>query len=129
MAVQRQSFGRQNTAASRGFWCSGARGMLFRRRHCHACRLQPGLIARRPGMIINHAAWMVCGPSFSYEVLRFSDYEPGKDAQRGHALRFASDDLYDCRWAPSHEYKIPATARPGLFVGRIAYQWESKPHL
>jgi N,N-dimethylformamidase len=83
----------------------------------------------RHGMIINHATWMVCGPSFSYEVLRFADYDPAADTRRGHALRFASDDLYDCRWVPSLEYKIPATTRSGLYVGRIAYQWEGKPHL
>jgi hypothetical protein len=83
----------------------------------------------RHGRIINHATWMIGGPSFDGEVLRFADYEPQKDARRGHGLRFAADDLYDCRWNSTHTFQVPATARPGFYVGRVAYEWEGQPHL
>jgi hypothetical protein len=83
----------------------------------------------RHGRVINHATWMIPGPSFDAEVLRFRSYDPKKDANRGHALRFASDDLYDCRWKPTVEFTIPANARSGFYVGRIEYEWEGKPHL
>ena len=83
----------------------------------------------RHGRIVNHATWMIPGPSFDSEVMRFRSYDPKKDAQRGHALRFASDDLYDCRWPQSHEFRIPADARSGFYVGRISYESEGKPRL
>lgn len=83
----------------------------------------------RHGEIINHATWMIGGPSFSHEVIRFADYDPAKDSQRGHGLRFASDDLYDCRWKPTHQFKVPVSAKSGLYVGRISYEWEGRPHL
>ena len=83
----------------------------------------------RHGKIINHGTWMIGGPSFNHEVLRFADYDPKKDKRRGHSLRLASDDLYDCRWTTTHEYRIPASARSGLYAGRIEYEWEGKPHL
>lgn len=83
----------------------------------------------RHGRIVNHATWMIPGPSFDFEVMRFQTYEPKKDELRGHALRLASDDLYDCRWQQTHEFKLPTGARSGFYVGRIAYEWEGKPHL
>src|SRR5262249_10249391 len=49
---------------------------------------------RRHGRIINHATWMIGGPSFGGDVPRFGPYDPRTDSQRGHGLRFASDDLY-----------------------------------
>lgn len=82
---------------------------------------------RRHGRIVNHATWMIPGPSFDREVMRFRSYDLAKDMQRGHALRFAADDLYDCRWQPTLEYTIPASARSGFYVGRIAYEWEGQP--
>ncbi len=83
----------------------------------------------RDGRIINHATWMIPGPSFNlFEVIRFASYDPKKDSLRGHALRLASDDLYDCRWNVTHEFTVPTTARSGLYVGRVAYKWEGKPH-
>ncbi len=81
------------------------------------------------GQIVNHATWMIGGPSFDHEVLRFADYEPKKDERRGHGLRFASDDLYDCGWSATHDYKVPSDAKSGMYVGRIEYEWEGKPHL
>ncbi|MEY2427923.1 MAG: hypothetical protein QOJ40_808 [Verrucomicrobiota bacterium] len=83
----------------------------------------------RHGQIINHATWMVGGPSFDYEVSRFARYEPEKDVRRGHGLRFCSDDLYDCGWEATHEYTIPRDSRSGVYAGRIEYEWEGKPHL
>lgn len=83
---------------------------------------------QRVGRIINHATWMIGGPSFDGSTVgRFSDYDPKHDAQRGHGLRFASDDLYDCRWKPSHAWRIPASTRPGLHVARIRFQQGGKP--
>jgi len=83
----------------------------------------------RHGRIINHATRMLPGPSFEFEVIRFTEYEPRKDRLRGHAVRFASDDLYDCRWQPTHEFTVPASARSGFYVGRVEYEWQGKPHL
>lgn len=34
------------------------------------------------------------------------------------ALRFASDDLTDCRWEVTHEWRVPPAARPGFYVGQ-----------
>lgn len=84
---------------------------------------------RRHGRIVNHGTWMIGGPSFDPNVARFGAYDPHKDPKRGHALRLASDDLYDCRWALTHKFRIPADARSGIYVGRIKYEWEGKPCL
>jgi hypothetical protein len=65
----------------------------------------------RHGRIINHATWMIGGPGFKAAVERFGKYNPKSDDGRGHGLRFASDDLYDCRWAVTHRWKVPADAR------------------
>src|ERR1043165_2168732 len=83
----------------------------------------------RHGRIINHATWMIGGPSFDGEVLRFADYEPQKDARRGHGLRFAADDLYDCRWNSTHTFQVAATAAPVFFVVRIEHEWQRQPLL
>lgn len=84
---------------------------------------------RRHGRLVNHATRMIPGPSLTTEVPRFATYDPAHDPQRGRALRLAADDLYDCRWSVTAEYTVPATARPGIYVGRVAYTWEGKPHL
>jgi hypothetical protein len=84
----------------------------------------------RHGRIINAATWMIGGPSFDgSQVPRFGDYEPSQDRRRGHGLRFAADDLYDCRWQVTHEYTIPATAKPGLYVGRFRFSLDGQPRL
>ena len=85
--------------------------------------------ARRPGRIINHATWMIGGPAFEADVPRFGPYDPAKDATRDHALRFASDDLYDCRWKVTHRWPVPAEARPGIYVARIEFTYEDKPRI
>jgi len=78
---------------------------------------------KRDGQIINHATWMIGGPSFDGAgVARFPlDYDPAQDATRGHGLRLASDDLYDCGWDVTTAYTIPADASPGIYAGRILY--------
>lgn len=75
----------------------------------------------RHARIINSGTWMIGGPSFNPDVPRFGTYDPAKDPERGHGLRLASDDLYDCRWNVSHEFKIPDTARSGIYVGRFRF--------
>ncbi len=79
-------------------------------------------VYRRHGQIINCATWMIGGPSFNHDsVPRFGHYDPEEDTRRGHGLRFASDDLYDCGWGVSHTYRIPEDAKPGIYVGRIRF--------
>ncbi len=74
---------------------------------------------RRHGRIINRGTWMIGGPSFQAEVPRFGQYEPAKDPQRGHGLRLASDDLFDCRWTPTLDWRVPPDATPGIYVLRL----------
>jgi hypothetical protein len=83
----------------------------------------------RDGRIINHATWMIGGPSFDAEVSRFGQYDPQKDALRGHGLRFASDDLYDCRWSVTHRWLVPADGRSGMYVARLAFDYEGTARL
>lgn len=75
----------------------------------------------RAGTVINQGTWMIGGPSFDPGVARFGDYQPARDPQRGHALRLASDDLYDCGWSATHAYRIPDDAKPGIYVARFDY--------
>ena len=58
---------------------------------------------------------MIGGPSFDADVPRFGTYNPSTDPRRGHGLRLASDDLFDCRWTPTHESPASpeAAARSG----------------
>lgn len=78
----------------------------------------------REGRIINHGTWMIGGPSYAIHwVSRYDKYyDPTKDSQRGHALRFSSDDLFDCRWDVTHSYRIPKDAPSGVYVGRFLYE-------
>jgi hypothetical protein len=77
---------------------------------------------RRHGRIINHATWMIGGPAFEGTVPRFEDYNPSEDPNRGHGLRLASDDLYDCEWEPSLEWQVPPSARSGFHVLRLSWE-------
>ncbi len=82
---------------------------------------------RRHGRIINHATWMIGGPRFdSSTVPRYKKYDPKMDPTRGHALRLASDDLYDCRWDRTHTCRIPEHAKPGLYAGIFTYTYEGQ---
>jgi hypothetical protein len=84
----------------------------------------------RHGRIVNEATWMIGGPSFVAEAVpHFGAYHPAADHRRGHALRFASDDLYDCRWRPVHEYRIPADARSGMYAACFEFQLDGRPRL
>ena len=83
----------------------------------------------RNARIINRATWMIGGPSFNPDVPRFGTYDPYKDPHRGHGLRLSSDDLFDCRWNVSHEYRIPETARSGIYVGRLRFEFNDEKRL
>ena len=56
-------------------------------------------------------------------------YDPAKDPRRGHGLRLASDDLFDCRWKASHEFRLPEDARSGIYAGRIRFQLDGEERL
>ncbi len=85
---------------------------------------------QRHGRLVNSATWMIGGPSYHAEqVPRFGTYDPALDPQRGHGIRFASDDLSDCRWQVTHEYALPATAQPGLYVARFRFNLDGEPRM
>ena len=70
---------------------------------------------------------MIGGPSFdATAVPRFGAYDPPGTIGRGHALRLAADDLYDCRWPVAHELPCRPTARSGLYVGRFHYEVDGR---
>jgi hypothetical protein len=75
---------------------------------------RPGTL--RPANTTSRAArWASGSPSGD----RLSEYDPAADPDRGHALRFASDDLYDCRWNARQSYTIPANTASGLYAARF----------
>lgn len=83
----------------------------------------------RHGRIINHATWMIGGPAFDgSKVPRFGPYDPAMDQSRGHGLRLASDDLYDCRWRATHEWRVPVATRPGLYIASLRYELDGAVH-
>lgn len=85
---------------------------------------------QRTGRIVNHGTWMIVGPAFEPQrVNEFSDdgYDPLADPTRGHGLRLASDDLYDCRWPESHAFRIPETAKSGVYAGRVHFLLDGAP--
>ena len=84
---------------------------------------------QRYGRIVNHGTWMIGGPTFDPKVGQFADYDPAEDATRGHGLGLASDDLYDCRWTPTFEYRIPEDAKSGVYVGRIRFGRDGEERL
>ncbi len=92
-------------------------------------RVADGSAHARHGRIINHATWMIGGPSFAADVPRFGTYDPEQDARRGHGLRLAADDLYDCRWSVTHRWPVPAEVRSGIFVARFEFSWKGEPRL
>jgi N,N-dimethylformamidase len=82
----------------------------------------------RHGQIVNRGTWMIGGPSFdATAVPLYGNYVPDKDPLRGHSLRLASDDLYDCGWRKTHEFSIPADAKSGIYLGRFDFVWKGKP--
>ncbi len=83
--------------------------------------VRDGTGGTRAGTIVNRATWMIGGPAFdASSPARHEEYDPSRDPGRGHGLRFASDDLYDCRWDPTHEIQVPPDAKPGVYTGRFA---------
>ena len=71
---------------------------------------------------------MIGGPSFdSGAIPRYGDYDPSTDVSRGHAIRFASDDLYDCRWEVTHRYQLQKETPSGIYVGRFRFKIDGKP--
>lgn len=81
----------------------------------------------RSGRIVNHATWMIGGPSFLPAIARYRrDYVPARDASRGHGLRLASDDLYDCRWEPTLQFELPKDSRSGLYAVRGRFKQAGK---
>lgn len=83
--------------------------------------------SRRHGHIINHGTWMIGGPGFLGDLVpRYAAYDPKLDPTRGHGLRLASDDLYDCRWKPTHLWKVPPATVPGLHAARIRFEWSGR---
>lgn len=87
---------------------------------------------QRTGRIINHATWMIVGPAFEPAKVGEFDgaappYDPFADPTRGHGLRLASDDLYDCRWEATHELRIPESAKSGVYVGRVRFERDGRP--
>ena len=83
----------------------------------------------RHGRIVNRGTWMIGGPSFDGSAVpRYgSSYDPAKDPSRGHGLRLASDDLYDCRWSATHAWRVPRDARPGIYAAVAGFERDGKP--
>ena len=80
------------------------------------------------GAIVNLGTWMIGGPSFDgTKVGRYDrDYDPDKDTKRGHGLRLASDDLYDCGWEASHTHKISPDAKSGIYAAWFDFELEGE---
>ncbi|MBS0210059.1 MAG: LamG domain-containing protein [Planctomycetes bacterium] len=83
----------------------------------------------RDGQIVNHATWMIGGPAFLPAVARYDRYEPALDPRRGHGLRLACDDLYDCAWQATHQVEVPASAKSGLYAVRARFTSDGKTFL
>ena len=118
--------------ADRGSVAAGrarAAGLLAARRRTGRARgrREPARAARAASSTT--ATWMIGGPGFDADVPRFGTYDPAKDPRRGHGLRLASDDLFDCRWKATHEYRLPENARSGIYAGRIRFQLDGEERL
>ena len=85
---------------------------------------------RRDGQIVNLGTWMIGGPSFDGgSVGRYDkSYDPRTDLNRGHGLRLASDDLYDCGWAATEVFRVPKNARSGIYAAWFGFELEGMPH-
>lgn len=84
----------------------------------------------REGEIVNLGTWMIGGPSFDGSQIGRYDrkYDPAVDPQRGHALRLASDDLYDCGWEASETFQVPKDARSGIYAAWFDFELKGVGH-
>lgn len=81
------------------------------------------------GEIVNLGTWMIGGPSFDgAKISRYADYQPEQDPMRGHGLRLASDDLYDCGWSMTQEFRVPKKAKSGIYAAWFEFELNEKPH-
>lgn len=83
----------------------------------------------RHGRIVNSGTWMIGGPTFHADLPRFADYDPATDPKRGHGLRLASDDLYDCRWRETFAWRVPDDAKSGVYAARFHVRIDDDPRL
>ena len=81
------------------------------------------------GQIINRGTWMIGGPTFdAVKVDRHDkEYDPIKDADRGHGLRLAADELYNARWEVNHKFKLREDIPSGVYAGRFDFDINGKP--
>ncbi|MCZ6672511.1 MAG: LamG domain-containing protein, partial [Verrucomicrobia bacterium] len=84
----------------------------------------------RNGEVVNLGTWMVGGPSFDGKTVgRYdSSYNPKADTTRGHGLRLASDDLYDCNWVSTETFRDPQNARSGIYAAWFDFELDGVPH-
>jgi len=92
-------------------------------------RVQDASGHQRTGRVINHATWMINGPGFDNSKLDIHQephpaYNPLNDLTHGRGIRFARDDLYDCRWEATHAFTVPSEARPGIYVARLRFVYQ-----
>ncbi|MBL8583309.1 MAG: hypothetical protein JNL61_13935 [Rhizobiaceae bacterium] len=73
----------------------------------------------RDGTIVNHGTWMVGGPAFDAARREPLRYDPEKDPDHGHGLRFCSDDLMDAGWPEAARFELPADAASGIYAVRV----------
>lgn len=87
-------------------------------------RVADGGFGGRDGRIINRGTWMIGGPSFEASAIgrHDEDYDPAKDAKRGHGLRLAADELYNARWEVNHRFCLPVDAKSGVYAGRFDFE-------
>ena len=80
------------------------------------------------GRIINRGTWMIGGPSFDAAKIDRHDnkYDPVKDADRGHGLRLAEDELYNARWKVNHKFQLPEETKSGVYAGRFDFDLKGK---
>ncbi|MEX2577985.1 MAG: PVC-type heme-binding CxxCH protein [Verrucomicrobiales bacterium] len=82
------------------------------------------------GEIVNLGNWMIGGPSFDGAAVgRYDEsYDPASDPDRGHGLRLASDDLYDCGWKARHTWKVPEDAVSGIYAAWFDFERDGVDH-
>ncbi|MHB8657911.1 MAG: N,N-dimethylformamidase beta subunit family domain-containing protein [Solirubrobacteraceae bacterium] len=73
---------------------------------------------QRHATIVNAATLGIPGPSASTAIGR-PGYDSSSDPMRGGAVRFACDDLIDCRWPSAAEVIVPGTATSGAYCVRV----------